>query len=329
VVLIPIVLVALVGAHVLLVRVRGVSHPLPACPARGWAERRAAAAADAADWQGPTRRYDIVKEAAVASMVALVLVVVLAAVLSSPDVPPVTVASWARVAPAGFMATAASELAGTSKTATYGPPYNNVSAHVQTLGPHWQLLAGVRQPINAAETFVLSPLSTLAPTDPALARALATYRTANATRRTAWDKAYLTAVTHVVFRSGMPVVPTAEDGPVPMLISTDERLLEYPDEDDELKLDAVQRLRFYTSALLEWSITPDHVVEDWPDWYQLVPAYVATYGTAALQELEGATEFLGAIEEDDDVSLTEADRVYLKALETWLDMYPEMRITEE
>ena len=221
VVLIPIVLVALVGAHVLLVRARGVSHPLPARQARGRAERRAAAAADAADWQGPTRRYDIVKEATVASMVALVLVVVLAAVLSSPDVPPVTVASWARVAPAGFMATAASELAGTSKTATYGPPYNNGSAYVQTLGPHWQLLAGVRQPINAAETFVLSPLSTLARTDPVLARALATYRTANATRRTAWDKAYLTAVTHVVFRSGMPVVPSAEDGPVPMLISTE------------------------------------------------------------------------------------------------------------
>jgi len=29
-----------------------------------------------------------------------------------------------------------------------------------------------------------------------------------------------------------------------------------------------------------------------------------------------------------DVSLTEADRAYLKALETWPDMYPEMRTTE-
>ena len=31
----------------------------------------------------------------------------------------------------------------------------------------------------------------------------------------------------------------------------------------------------------------------------------------------------------DYVSLTGADRVYLKALETWLDMYPEMRTTGE
>ena len=39
--------------------------------------------------------------------------------------------------------------------------------------------------------------------------------------------------------------------------------------------------------------------------------------------------FLEAIEEQDDVTLTEADRAYLKALETWLDMYPEMRTTGE
>ena len=127
VVLVPIVLMAIVGAHVLLVRMRGVTHPLPVRAVRGRAARRAVAAADAADWSGPTRRYDIVKEGAAALLIALVLVVVLAVVLSSPDVPPVTVASWAKVAPADFMATAASELAGTSETATYGPPYNNAN----------------------------------------------------------------------------------------------------------------------------------------------------------------------------------------------------------
>jgi hypothetical protein len=105
--------------------------------------------------------------------------------------------------------------------------------------------------------------------------------------------------------------------------------LEYLDDDDELKLDAVKRLRFYTSALLEGSISPDHVMEDWPDWYQLVPAFVATYGSEELQELEGAAVLLEAIEEQDDVSLTDADLAYLKALEAWLDMYPEMRTTGE
>ena len=123
------------------------------------------------------------------------------------------------------------------------------------------------------------------------------------------------------------------DGPVndflfTYLDSIDEQLLEYLDEDDELKIDAVQRLRFYTSALLDGSITPDHVLEDWPDWYQLVPAFVATYGSDELQKLEAAAVLLEAIEEQDDVSLTEADRAYSRALEAWLDVYPEMRTTE-
>ena len=113
------------------------------------------------------------------------------------------------------------------------------------------------------------------------------------------------------------------------LDSIDEQLLEYLDEDDELKLDAVQWLSFYTTALLDGSITPDHVMEDWPDWYQLTPAFVATYGTEELHDPEVAAELLEAIEEDEDVTLNEADRDYLKALGTWLDMYPEMRTTEE
>lgn len=221
VVLIPIVLVAVVGAHVLLVRVRGVSHPLPARRVRGRDARRAAAAADAAEWSGPTRRYDIVKEAAAASAIVLVVVVALAGILSSPDVPPVTVQSWAQVAPADFMATAASELAGTSETANYGPPYNNGSANVQRIGVSWQLLSGVHEPIHPAQTFVLSPLSKVAPTDPPLAAALVRYEQASAPVRHGWDQAYLKAVQNVRFRAGTPVVPKAADGPVPTLVATE------------------------------------------------------------------------------------------------------------
>ena len=50
-------------------------------------------------------------------------------------------------------------------------------------------------------------------------------------------------------------------------------------------------------------------MEDWPDWCQLVPAFMASYGTEELRELEGGAEFLRVIEENEDVSLTEADRV--------------------
>ena len=82
VVLVPIVLVAIVGAHVLLVRVRGVAHPLPAHlggPGTGKERRRAQKAADAAPWRGPTRRYDIIKEGTIAGLVVLGLTVLLAA----------------------------------------------------------------------------------------------------------------------------------------------------------------------------------------------------------------------------------------------------------
>ena len=222
VVLIPILLIALVGAHVLLVRIRGVTHPLPARPA--WREsrddRRARRAADAAPWRGPTRRYDILKEGAIASLVALAVTVGLAAVLSSPDVPPVTVRSWTQVAPADFLATAATELNGTSLTATYGPPYNsNGTPQRLWFAPaNW---AGVRQPIDPAQTFVLQPLAAVAPTDPRLASALRVYNAAPASLQNKWATNYGNAVTKVRFVNGNPVLPPAADGPVPVLLAAE------------------------------------------------------------------------------------------------------------
>ncbi len=219
IVLIPLILVALVGAHVLAVRVRGVVHPLPARRARGRRELTAAAAADRSAWRGPTRRYDIVKEATAATVVAIVLVVGLAALLSSPDVPPITVASWAKIAPADFVAAAATELAGTSETATYGPPYT--SGNLQSLLFDPAKIVGVRQPIDAAQTFVLSPLEKVASTDPSLAAALSTYNGASAAIQASWNNAYATAVMKVSFNSGAVIVPAAADGPIPTLMATE------------------------------------------------------------------------------------------------------------
>ena len=215
IVLIPLVLVALV-------RVRGVAHPLPERRDRGRAARAAAAAADRAEWRGPTRRYDIVKEATVASLVAAILVVALASLLSSPDVPPVTIATWAKVAPADFIATASSELAGTSETAQYGPPYNNQSGSLQSLLFSPAKIPGVRQPIDAAQTFVLEPLDKEASSDPALARALDQYSAAPGNIQSSWAAAYAKAVIKVHFdAAGSAIVPPAADGPVPVLLATE------------------------------------------------------------------------------------------------------------
>jgi len=221
IVLMPIILIAIVGAHVLLVRVRGVSHPLPADRPRGLAARRAARAADAAPWRGPTRRYDILKEGSIAAVVVLILTVGLASLLSSPDTPSITVASWVQAAPADFLATAASELNGTSETATYGPPYNTNGTPQSILFAPADIF-GVRQPINTAQTFVLSPLSKLAPTDPALATALTRYNAASAAQQLKWATNYGNAVTKVTFTSdGTPVVPKANDGPVPVMLANE------------------------------------------------------------------------------------------------------------
>jgi Cytochrome b(N-terminal)/b6/petB len=226
IVLVPIVLVAIVGAHVLLVRMRGVVHPIDTSRAEGGAargrlRRRAVARADRASWRGPTRRYDILKEGTIASVIILALTFVLAGVLSSPDVPPVTIATWARVAPADFLGTAASELNGTSETATYGPPYNNQSGSVQRLLFSPQTWFGTTQPVNAAQDFVVAPLTALARTDPATAAALASYQAATPAQQLKWANAYANAETKVKFVNGSPVVPRASDGPVPVMMASE------------------------------------------------------------------------------------------------------------
>ena len=226
IVLLPILLIAIIGGHVLLVRVRGVSHPLPAqvrAPGQGsWRQRqRAMAMADGAPWRGSTRRYDILKEGTIAGCIVLVLTIALAALLSSPNVPSITIQSWAKIAPADFLATAASELNGTSETATYGPPYNHQTGSVQKLLFSPAQLAGVRQPLNPAQDFVIQPLATVAASNRPVAAALATYRAAPAAKQLAWANAYANAVTHVKFPNGNPALPKAADGPVPVMLANE------------------------------------------------------------------------------------------------------------
>jgi Cytochrome b(N-terminal)/b6/petB len=227
IVLLPVILVAIIGGHVLLVRVRGVSHPLPEQrkSLRDRVARKAAAAQDAGPWRGPNRRYDILKEGTIATVIVAAIVLLMAGVLSSPDDPAVTVQNWAKASAADFLGTAAMELDGTALAATYGPPYNNGTGAVQQVGPiNFQKLSGITQPINAAQAFVVSPLSKLAPTAPALATALNQYTSATPGQQQKWAAAYDTAVTNpkVPFNNGNLVVPAA--GPVPVMMSYELRM---------------------------------------------------------------------------------------------------------
>lgn len=215
---IPLILFSFIAFHIILVRVRGVSHPIQ--EAKSKEAKKALKKADAASWRGPNRKYDILKEGTIATVIVLLLVLGLASVLSSPDDPPVTVATWAKLAPADFMATAASELAGTSETANYGPPYSHTNK-AQRIVISWQMLGGVRQPINTAQTFVLSPLEKVSVGNVVLTKAIIRYNQASASKQQIWSKSYLKAVTSVHFRNGLAYVPKANDGPVPILISNE------------------------------------------------------------------------------------------------------------
>ena len=70
-------------------------------------------------------------------MIALVavalLTLLLAAIFSSPDVKPVTISGGRPPRRGDFLATAVSELDGTSGVATYGPPYTHVAGAGQNI----------------------------------------------------------------------------------------------------------------------------------------------------------------------------------------------------
>src|SRR5690349_25156171 len=99
------------------------SRTLP--PPASAPSRRRRRTPDAHDF--PTRPYDLVKEFVIAVGVVSLLTIVLAAIFSSPDETAISFKSWAKDAPNDVVATATSELAGTSTSATYGPPYNSAA----------------------------------------------------------------------------------------------------------------------------------------------------------------------------------------------------------
>jgi hypothetical protein len=150
-----------------------------------WSRREA----QTAEWKGGYTPYDLVKELIIAVGVVTLLAVLLTVLFSSPDDRPSTVAQWSRQQPVNFVATAAKELAGTSDTATYGPPYNHNAdgQHAAFLYP--QKWLGVSHPVNTARDFVIDPLKTV-PGNPALRSAIAQYQAATEKTRTAWAEAF-------------------------------------------------------------------------------------------------------------------------------------------
>lgn len=165
--------------------------------------------------------FDLLKELVLALLGVAVLIVVLAAVLSAPDVPPVTIGSWSQADPVDFVTTASAELAGQSGTAQYGPPYNSTPDAAQALGPIVpQVWAGISTPIDTAREFVLHPLELAASGDPTLTSALDTYNRADATQQQAWLDSYTKALDSATVENGQVTVAAGDYGPVPTLMGS-------------------------------------------------------------------------------------------------------------
>jgi hypothetical protein len=144
---------------------------------------------DTRPWSGGYAPYDLIKELSLAVGVVALLAVILAVLFSSPDERPSTIAQWSRSLPVNFVATAAKELAGTSSTAAYGPPYNHNGEGQHAAFIHLAKWLGVSHPINTADDFVIDPLKTVS-NEPALRTALTEYQAAPAATRNAWSTAY-------------------------------------------------------------------------------------------------------------------------------------------
>jgi hypothetical protein len=163
--------------------------------------------------------YDLVKELFLALAGVALLALILAAALSSPDVPPVTIAQWAQNDPVDFVTTATGELAGTTISAGYGAPYNNAGGE-QSWGPIApQVWFGQRIPVDSANQFVLQPLKYASVGNADLASALTTYNAATSDQQTKWLTAYTDALGKATVADGKVGVADGDYGPLPVMMS--------------------------------------------------------------------------------------------------------------
>ena len=174
---------------------------------------------DTPPWKGSYAPYDLIKEAFIATVAVICFAVILALLFSSPDDPPSTIAQWSQRLPVNFATTGAQNLAGTSPTAEYGPPYNN-AGEGQKIGPIApQKWLGVAHPVEPAQDMVIGPLSRV-PQPPVVIAALHVWKLTPDAKRKEWAKAYSEALENA--KEGpngtITAVKPGSYGPVPVLI---------------------------------------------------------------------------------------------------------------
>lgn len=183
------------------------------------ARRKTSADVAAQPWAGPVRRYDIVKEFVIALVVMSVLATILAAAFSSPDEKALTFKGWGATAADNLYATTVGELAGSTESAGYGPPYNDAGEGI-AVGPlKPQKWMGVRIPVDPANDFVITPLKSQEQ-PAAVATALQAWEVATPEQRQTWAAALDEAIQATADADGAvhpDQVAAGDYGPVPDL----------------------------------------------------------------------------------------------------------------
>ncbi|MGE5530639.1 MAG: hypothetical protein ACM3VW_00810 [Bacteroidota bacterium] len=171
-------------------------------------------------WRGPVERYDLIQEGTIAVVVVLVLVVALSVIFSAPVMHAVTFKQWAAAAPEDFATTTLTELAGTSETATYGPPYNSGTGQVQNIVGNFSMqnVTGVHTPVNAPQEFVIAPLTAFAELNPAIGASLKQWQGADAKQQQVWSQNAISATLKIEGNT-VSLTGHGETGPVAPMLS--------------------------------------------------------------------------------------------------------------
>jgi len=179
-----------------------------------------------------------------------ILALVFAAALSSPDIAPVTIATWAQNDPVDFVTTATGELSGSTTSAGYGNPYNT-NGEPQSWGPIApQSWFGTRIPIDAASTYVTGPLAHAGSGNSDLTSALSTWSGASSAQQGTWLTAYTTALGTATASGGTVSVAAGDYGPLPVMMSNLLSIAQSGGLDGLLQVNGRFYQTDYTQALL-------------------------------------------------------------------------------
>lgn len=169
----------------------------------------------------PQMNYDLLKEMVVALSVVGVLVILFAAIFSTPDVPPLTAKQVAEQAPKALIQTALDDISQQDPISTYGPPYNN-NGQAQNIGPISPgQVAGVQIPITSDQVEVLAPLRKYAIANPSITPVLNAWSKANSKQQTTWVNNVEKQLDKATMVNGQLILPrtTTDYGPLPQLLN--------------------------------------------------------------------------------------------------------------